>query len=829
MDLISKTLHYLGKNKENLFVVQIGAMDGINFDDTRGFLDMYKWNSLLVEPIPALFNELKENFKDRHNYLYENSAIANYNGEIEMLTVPPDVIIKEELHPGYKGMSAIYPLKNGFGTSYQRDIDVKSQFGVNMNVPCITFETLCNKHNIHKIDILICDAEGYDWEIFKQLDFTKYRPSFIRLEYVNLTDDEKTLVNKKLEDNGYIISIGQDIDAVDGTLWYEINKGIIEQKSDNTSLINDIKTMISPLPLEDKIKLIEYINKKDVEIINNDLTVVTGLWNIGRPGRDFDHYIEHFKKFLEIPIKMFIYVSQEYEYLIWEKRTKENTHVKIADLNYIKHLYNPFWDKTQSIRTDPKWFNQAGWLKESPQATLEYYNPIVQSKMFLLNDATIWNPFNTEYFIWLDAGITNTVYDKFFTENRALDNIIPHLSSFLFLSYPYETTTEIHGFDFKKMNKYAGETVKYVCRGGLFGGKKEVINQANATYYSTLMQTLNEGCMGTEESVFTILSYREPHIYRRYALDGNGLIVKFIQDLIDDKVVLEPMPVLKSKPMISVSNYDVSKVKTNSYYITFNAPEQLQHTLTIMEKNPEWLTKPKLILMDNSTIEDAIIGNKNICEKYNMEYISLGGNTGINRARQSIADHFHNSNADYCLNSEDDMYINPPEMAGQFCRNGFRKYIPDLYNIIHKIIIKHDFDFIKYSFTEVYFDNDKSLAWYNLNQSNRSLWWPDYDRLPITGLDPNSPPADYKNIFVCDGVCVLTGDVNYANWPMIMSRKGSEAIFQKVRFDNPFEQTFSSHVFQLIKSGEVNPAILLASPVTHERMKYYKPEDRREN
>jgi hypothetical protein len=93
-----------------------------------------------------LFNELKENFKNRNNYTFEQCAIAEYDGEIEMLTVPSEVIIRENLHPGYKGMSAVYPLKNGFGSDYQRDIDVKSQFGVNLNVPCMTFQSLCEKH-----------------------------------------------------------------------------------------------------------------------------------------------------------------------------------------------------------------------------------------------------------------------------------------------------------------------------------------------------------------------------------------------------------------------------------------------------------------------------------------------------------------------------------------------------------------------------------------------------------------------------------------------------------------------------------------------------------
>ena len=63
MDLISKTLHYIGKNIKEAQVIQIGAMDGINFDNTRGFLDLYRWKSLLVEPIPTLFNELKNILK----------------------------------------------------------------------------------------------------------------------------------------------------------------------------------------------------------------------------------------------------------------------------------------------------------------------------------------------------------------------------------------------------------------------------------------------------------------------------------------------------------------------------------------------------------------------------------------------------------------------------------------------------------------------------------------------------------------------------------------------------------------------------------------------
>jgi len=139
--------------------------------------------------------------------------------------------------------------------------------------------------------------------------------------------------------------------------------------------------------------------------ITTDLTVVTGLWNISRQGRNFDHYIEHFKKFLHIPIKMFIYIPKDLEHLVWEIRSKENTFVKITELEDLKNnLYAPFWKNTQAVRQSPAWYNQTGengWLKNSPQAVNEWYNPIVQSKMFLLHDAKILNVFNTNYFFKL--------------------------------------------------------------------------------------------------------------------------------------------------------------------------------------------------------------------------------------------------------------------------------------------------------------------------------------------------------------------------------------------------------------------------------------------
>ena len=584
------------------------------------------------------------------------------------------------------------------------------------------------------------------------------------------------------------------------------------------------------LALWDLQKVRDYrANKRPtVEVPKNSLTVVTGLWNINREGRPFTHYIENFKKFLDIPQNLFIFIPVEYEHLVWEKRSKENTFVRVYELEDVKNLYAPHWDKTQAIRNNPEWINitgEGGWLKTSPQATLEWYNPIVQSKMFMLHDVTIWNPFNSEKFIWLDAGITNTVYEKFFTENDVLSKIDPYIDPFLFLSYPYEALDEVHGFKHSSMKILCGQDVKYVCRGGLFGGTKEAIHEANSEYYALLHNTLSEGLMGTEETIFTIMAHLFPQKYRRYALDENGLVVKFIQNLINDKVELESIP--EQKTTIPNKHVSTSNLKVSIYMLTFNFPHQVEHTIKTWLKHDKWITNTRNILIDNSTNEEARVANAEICKKYNFEHIITNENTGINGGRFRAAQHFQDSDSDYYLFLEDDMGIY--ESGTDFCRNGFRTYVSNLYDTILKIIHGSEVDFLKLSYTEVYMDNNIQVSWYNVPQEIRTRDWSHYDRLPETGLDLNTPRTQFGAIEVVNGVSYVTGEIYYCNWPTICSKKGNQKMFLDTTWARPYEQTWMSYIYQETKKGNIKPAVLLASPIHHNRIAHYSPEERREN
>jgi hypothetical protein len=368
--------------------------------------------------------------------------------------------------------------------------------------------------------------------------------------------------------------------------------------------------------------------------------------------------------------------------------------------------------------------------------------------------------------------------------------------------------------------------VKYVCRGGLFGGHKEFISQANATYYNLLRNTLSDGYMGTEESIFSIMANLEPHIYRRYGLDGNGLIGKFTQALVDGTVTLED-----SGPAAHVlprGTYNPSTDKTSLYVLGFNFPEQFQALVESFGNHPDWLTRPRKILINNSQDQSVIDQYDAICKQYNFEHIVTGENLGINRGRLFAAKHFHESDSDYYFFFEDDMMLHNPSKMG-YCRNGFRRVVPTLYMTSHKIMAKEGFDFLKLSYTEVYMDNNIQVSWYNVPQHIRTELWPNYDQLPVSGLDPYAPRTQFNHINVEGGVSYISGDIYYANWPMLVSRDGNYKMFLETDWAHPYEQTWMSYMFQETRKGNIRPAVLLASPINHNRIHHYTPEERREN
>jgi len=555
------------------------------------------------------------------------------------------------------------------------------------------------------------------------------------------------------------------------------------------------------------------------------ITLVTGLWDLGRGeltegwSRPYEtHYLTKFNELLKTENNLIIFGDSELENFVWERRTPSNTQFINKDLSWFKN--NEFYDKIQKIRNNPDWFNQAGWLSESTQAKLEMYNPLVMSKMFLLHDAKILDKFNSEYLFWIDAGLTNTVHSGYFTHDKVIDKLPNLINKFTFITFPYETNSEIHGFEFEKLCELSGHKVNKVARGGFFGGPKETISDINSIYYGLLSSTLNDGYMGTEESVFSIMLYKHSDLINYFEIESNGLIGKFFEDLKNDDLKV------KSESKISVDN-NLNINKVGLYVITFNSPNQFETLIkSMLEYDKNFILKPTKFLLDNSTDLSTTPRYKELCEEYNFEHIKKD-NIGICGGRQFISDHFNDSDLEVGIFSEDDMFFqnNPNET----CRNGFNRYTPNLYQKCLEILQKENFDMLKLNFSEFYGDSSTCWAWYNVPQDVRQSLWPDKPRLPVQGLDPNAPLTEFKNIKSHKGLPYVTGNIYYSNWTHFITKKGNRKMFQDTKFQHPFENTWMSYIYQETIKGKINPGLLLLTPIEHNRFEHYSSELRKEN
>jgi hypothetical protein len=298
----------------------------------------------------------------------------------------------------------------------------------------------------------------------------------------------------------------------------------------------------------------EWLDKVRGEIVvagHRPATYVTALLDLGREtldeanARSFEaHYLPRFERLLAIDAPMVVYVSREHEPLVWKRRRRDNTRVVHLERHDIEAL--PFYQGVSAVRTRPEWQAQVPWLRESPQARLAHYAPLVLAKMRFLRDVARDDPFSTAGFFWIDAALSHTVAEHHLLDPALSLRLTSAARDLLFIAYPHHADREIHGFDLDAMTRLANTaSISRVVRGGLFGGRRDAVLGVAALYGALLRETLEAGLLGTEESLLTILDHRHPELMQPFVVEEDGLLGPFFDALAQgaEGVLKKPLPV----------------------------------------------------------------------------------------------------------------------------------------------------------------------------------------------------------------------------------------------------------------------------------------------
>lgn len=138
--------------------------------------------------------------------------------------------------------------------------------------------------------------------------------------------------------------------------------------------------------------------------VAHNVTVVTALYDINRPDRPFRNYLEWMKLTFKMNYPMVIFCRPSHVQLVRQARRG------LLDITYIV-LEEEFPYQNTSVRVGE--ILKAGRYKRTPEWTCPEYIPLNYAKFSWLARSIQLDPFSTDYFYWVDAGL-----GRFFPSNQ---------------------------------------------------------------------------------------------------------------------------------------------------------------------------------------------------------------------------------------------------------------------------------------------------------------------------------------------------------------------------------------------------------------------------
>lgn len=168
----------------------------------------------MVEPLPWVFEHLRSNYRGQEGVTFENAAIARADGRVPFYyaAAPAEDRGQDDRPIWSDTIGSLSRAEVGKTIAAARAF-VAHRRGIHIpglesriertEVPGLTFESLCRKHLIRELDLLLIDAQGHDYQIIKGVDFERYRPRLLIYESITLSGGEREQCKAYLEGLGY--------------------------------------------------------------------------------------------------------------------------------------------------------------------------------------------------------------------------------------------------------------------------------------------------------------------------------------------------------------------------------------------------------------------------------------------------------------------------------------------------------------------------------------------------------------------------------------------------------------------------------------------------
>lgn len=187
-------LEYPAKNK---IFIEVGAFDGVHYSNVRRLFEKYKWTGVCIEPVEKNFVRLSESYQNT-SVRCIRTAVADIEGEMELNVSTYPHLPEWGSDVATFTTDGMERWEKSYGALWHKE-----------KVTVKRLTSILDEQKIDTVDFLSVDTEGHDLRVLQSLDFSRFRPQLIVVEYGN----NRPQILRYLATKGYslILDNGQDL------------------------------------------------------------------------------------------------------------------------------------------------------------------------------------------------------------------------------------------------------------------------------------------------------------------------------------------------------------------------------------------------------------------------------------------------------------------------------------------------------------------------------------------------------------------------------------------------------------------------------------------
>jgi hypothetical protein len=209
--------------------------------------------------------------------------------------------------------------------------------------------------------------------------------------------------------------------------------------------------------------------------MQNPVTIVTAFFDINREtkgdGRKISEYKDWIQKTLQLNCNLYVVTEERFKDFFIENRPKQYP-MEIKIIDFKESYYYKYYDRMKEI-LESNYYKNKILHPDRVECVLPEYNIIQYSKFDYLKIAIKENPFQSDYFFWMDVGCSRFFLDVDISAPYPSQNVITFLKNNP-NKFIIQKRHDLEYFPIDENFIWKSDNLLY---GTMFGGDVAVINK----------------------------------------------------------------------------------------------------------------------------------------------------------------------------------------------------------------------------------------------------------------------------------------------------------------------------------------------------------------